>query len=56
MASYALNRAAVEQARQLIDRRQYVLDSDWGEAQPKADDENEFLQSTGTTTPPGTSG
>ena len=45
MASYTLNAAAVEQATRLIDRRQYVLDSDWGEAQPKAEDENAFLES-----------
>ncbi|HEV7759828.1 MAG TPA: hypothetical protein VGO78_12595 [Acidimicrobiales bacterium] len=43
MASYALNDAAVTRARQLIDTRQYVLDSDWGERQPKADDQNAFL-------------
>lgn len=32
-------------ARQLIDARQYVLDSDWGASQPKAEDENAFLKS-----------
>ena len=32
-------------ATQLIDARQYVLDSDWGDVQPKADDENTFLES-----------
>ena len=31
MASYTLNKRAVAQARKLIDARQYVLDSDWGE-------------------------
>jgi hypothetical protein len=45
VASYAVNRRAVAHARRLIDSRQYVLDSDWGEAQPKADDENAFLAS-----------
>ena len=45
MASYTLNQAAVEHARQLIDARQYVLESDWGEAQPRAEDENRFLAS-----------
>ena len=45
MASYKLNQAAVEHARQLIDARQYVLESDWGEAQPRAEDENRFLAS-----------
>jgi len=43
MASYALNEAAVEHARRLIDARRYVLDSDWGDAQPKADAQNAFL-------------
>ena len=45
MASYAVNKRAVARARRLIDARQYVLDSDWGEAQPTADDENAFLAS-----------
>jgi hypothetical protein len=45
MASYSVNTAAVAQARRLIDSRQYVLDSDWGEVQPRAADENAFLES-----------
>jgi hypothetical protein len=45
MASYTVNRAAVAHARQLIDARQYVLDSDWGEAQPSAEAQNAFLES-----------
>ena len=44
MASYAVNPAAVEPARRLIDARQYVLDSDWGDVQPSADDENAYLR------------
>jgi hypothetical protein len=44
MAKYSLNKRAVAHARQLIDARQYVLDSDWGDVQPKADDENAFLK------------
>ncbi len=44
MASYALNDAAVKRARELIDARQYVLDSDWGEVQPTADDQNSYLE------------
>ena len=40
MASYTVNERAVARARRLIDARQYVLDSDWGEAQPRAEDEN----------------
>ena len=45
MASYSVNDRAVAHARQLIDARQYVLDSDWGDAQPSAADENAFLKS-----------
>jgi hypothetical protein len=44
MASYAVNKRAVARARQLIRGRQYVLDSEWGEVQPKAGDENRFLR------------
>jgi hypothetical protein len=45
MASYSVNQAAVARAGKLIDARQYVLDSDWGEVQPRADDENRYLKS-----------
>jgi hypothetical protein len=44
MASYAVDQRAVTHARRLIDAHQYVLDSDWGDAQPSADDENAFLE------------
>jgi hypothetical protein len=44
MASYSVNERAIARARSLIDGRQYVLDSDWGEVQPRADDENAFLK------------
>jgi hypothetical protein len=44
MASYALNKKAVTRARSLIEGRQYVLKSDWGESQPTAEDENGFLE------------
>lgn len=43
MASYALNEAAVKRARELIEARQYVLDSDWGDVQPNADAQNTYL-------------
>jgi hypothetical protein len=45
MASYTLNDRAVARARALIESRQYVLDSDWGDVQPSAADENEYLSS-----------
>ena len=35
----------MKRARELIEARQYVLDSDWGDSQPSADDENAFLDS-----------
>ena len=45
MAAYKVNERGVARARHLIDARQYVLDSDWGDVQPSADDENAFLAS-----------
>ena len=45
VASYTINERAVARARALIDSRQYVLNSDWGEVQPKAEDENTYLAS-----------
>ncbi len=45
MASYTVNKAGVARARRLIDARQYVLRSSWGEVQPGADDENAYLES-----------
>jgi len=47
MASYSLNERAVAHARALIDARQYVLRSDWGEVQPRAAEENTFLERHG---------
>ncbi len=43
MASYSVNERAFEHARELIERRQYVLRSDWGERQPRAREQNRFL-------------
>ncbi|GAB2586555.1 hypothetical protein Aab01nite_51420 [Paractinoplanes abujensis] len=43
MAKYEVNDAAVRRARELIASKQYVLDSDWGSVQPRADAENTFL-------------
>src|ERR671914_1604644 len=45
MASYAVNERAIARARRLIEARQYVLTSDWGDVQPKAAAENAFLAS-----------
>ena len=43
MARYTLNDHAVAKARDLIRARQYVLDSEWDDAQPSAADENAYL-------------
>ena len=43
MAKYAVNEAAVEKARGLIAGRQYVLESDWGRAQPNAEAGTAYL-------------
>ena len=43
MASYDVNPDAVARCRELIEAKQYVLDSDWGEVQPSADAQNAFL-------------
>ena len=45
MAKYELNKAAVTKAQQLIEAKQYVLRSDWGDVQPDADAQNAFLKS-----------
>jgi hypothetical protein len=45
VATYSVNESAVAHARRLIRSRQYVLDSDWGEVQPKAAAQNAFLRS-----------
>ncbi|REK21514.1 MAG: hypothetical protein DWQ40_03875 [Actinobacteria bacterium] len=47
MASYTVNEVGVAKARELIDSRQYVLRSEWGDAQPRAADENEYLEAHG---------
>jgi hypothetical protein len=45
MARYDVNEAAVRRCRKLIEARQYVLDSDWGDVQPDTEEENDFLDS-----------
>jgi hypothetical protein len=45
VASYSVNPAGVAWARELIDKRQYVLTSDWGKLQPRASEQNAFLES-----------
>jgi hypothetical protein len=45
VAKYAVNERAVARCKELIDARQYVLESNWGQVQPRAEDENTFLAS-----------
>jgi hypothetical protein len=44
MASYSVNEQAVTHIRKLIKNKKYVLDSEWGEVQPKADAQNDYLE------------
>jgi len=45
VASYSVNERGVARARQLIEARQYVLRSEWNQVQPRAAEENDFLES-----------
>lgn len=47
MAAYTVNDRAVARVRQRIDAHQYVLDSDWGDVQPSAEDQNAYLDRHG---------
>lgn len=47
MPSYHVHDRGVAKARELITSHQYVLDSDWGDVQPSADDENTTLERHG---------
>ena len=47
MATYTVNDAAVRKARSMIDAHQYVLDSEWRDVQPSAEDENGFIERNG---------
>lgn len=44
MASYTLNGRGGAHARKLIKAKHYVLNSNWGDVQPKASTENAFLK------------
>ena len=44
MASYSVNPAAVAKARELIEKKQYVLSSEWGDVQPNAAAQNDYLE------------
>ena len=44
MATYDVNPVGVARCRELIEKKQYVLDSDWGETQPDAAAQNAYLE------------
>ncbi|GAB3079326.1 hypothetical protein [Pedococcus soli] len=44
MAKYTVNSAAVDHVARLIEARQYVLDSNWGDVQPDAEAQNAYLE------------
>jgi hypothetical protein len=45
VATYRVNPAAIARAKRLIEGRQYVLRSEWGDVQPRAGQENVYLES-----------
>ncbi len=47
MAEYDVNPEAVARACELIEGRQYVLDSDWGQVQPRAEAQNAYRERHG---------
>ena len=47
MASYKVNRQGVAKARELIDLRQYRVRSRWADVQPRADEQNAFINRHG---------
>jgi hypothetical protein len=44
VAEYTVNESAVAAARRLIDKRQYVLRSEWSAVQPNAEGQNAYLE------------
>lgn len=47
MSRMNVNQDAVTKAKNLIKSHHYVLDSDWSEAQPSSDEENQYLERHG---------
>ena len=47
MSKYRVNNDGVEKAKSLIESKQYVLDSDWSDAQSSTDAQNEYLDQHG---------
>ncbi|MDF8263833.1 hypothetical protein [Luteipulveratus flavus] len=44
MAEYELNKDAAAWIREQIRKKQYALDSDWGDSQPNAEAQNTYLK------------
>ena len=47
MAKYRVNKRGVAKARALIDARQYRVRSRWADVQPRAAEQNTFLEANG---------
>jgi hypothetical protein len=47
MATYSVNKRAVAKARDLINARQYRMRSRWADVQPRAAEQNAFLEAYG---------
>lgn len=47
MSRYQVNQDAVDKAEALIESNQYVLDSEWSEAQPGTNAENHYIERNG---------
>jgi hypothetical protein len=47
MATYSVNNRAVAKARDLIDARQFRVRSRWADVQPRAAEQNAFLEDRG---------
>lgn len=45
--SVKVNKDAVKYAQDLIEKGDYVVDTDWSEAQPSTEDENDFAEKEG---------
>ena len=47
MPKYTVNKRAVARAKRMIDAHQYVVRSDWRDAQPRAEAQNAFIEAHG---------
>lgn len=47
MATYRVNKRGVARARELIDARQYRMRSRWADVQPRAAEQNAFIEGHG---------